>query len=116
MGIKPRTGMVYAHGPGFDSGWDKLCLELAPGEWARYSLDGVEGELSVELTGEATEPASLFVSLDDGRRVGEVAVEGPFSGLSAGSLPARGAATVRIACTSGTVDLHALVLRGFPRS
>ncbi len=115
MGIKPRKGMVFAHGPGFDSGWDKLCLELTPGEWAQYSLAGVEGELSVELTGEATEPASLSVSLDDGRRVGEVAVEGPFSGLSAGSLPARGAATVRIACTSGTVDLHALVLRGLPQ-
>ena len=115
MGIKPRKGKVYAHGPGFDSGWDKLCLELTPGEWAQYSLAGVEGELSVELAGEATEPASLSVSLDDGRRVGEVAVEGPFSGLSAGSLPARGAATVRIACTSGTVDLHALVLRGLPQ-
>ena len=116
MSIKPRKGMVFAHGPGFDSGWDKLCLELAPGEWAQYSLDGVDGELAVELSGEAAGSASLSVSLDDGRRVGEVAVEGPFAGLSAGRVPARGGATVRIACTAGTVDLHALVLRGLPQS
>lgn len=111
MGIKPRKGMVYAHGPGFDSGWDKLCLELTAGEWATYSLYDVKDGIIVEISGESAGTASLAVSLVGYQQLDTLTVNGAFTGLSTGRLQATGNVTVRIDCIEGTVDLHHLVLR-----
>ena len=112
MGIKPRKGMVYAHGPGFDSGWDKLCLDLTPGEWAQYTLHDVQGALRVELSGETESAASLAVTLADGRSIGHVNVNGAFADSDAGTVPVRGDVVVRVTCRSGSVDLYRVTLRG----
>ena len=108
MRIKPRNGMVYIHGPGFDCGFDKLCLELAEGEWALYSVDDVAAGLSVALSGETQAPATLRVSLEDGSNAQTLAVSGAFSALRTDRIAAAGSVRIRVECTQGAVDLHAL--------
>ena len=108
MCIKPRNGRVYSHGPGFDCGFDKLCLELAEGEWALYSVDDVADGLVVALSGEPASPATLRVSLEDGSNAQTLAVSGAFSALRTDRIAATGSVRIRVECTQGAVDLHAL--------
>lgn len=111
MCIRTRTGCVFTHGPGFDSGWDKLCLELAPGEWAMYSLHEVKDGITVRLSGEAVEGAEISVSLSGGTSVGVISVNGVFNDMPVGTVYADGDIRVRVKCTSGTVNLHVVALQ-----
>ncbi len=108
MCIKPRRGMVYEHGPGFDTAFEKLCLEIAKGEWALYSVDDVADGLVVVLSGEAAAPATLRVSLEDGSQAKTLAVSGAFAALKTARIATRGPVRIRVECVQGAVDLHAL--------
>lgn len=112
MTIKERKGETYVHGPGFDSGWDRLCVELSPGEWVAYTLHDAEPPLAVTLDGETADTAVLCVALADGTQAREITVRGRFTRIPAGALQTAGDISIRITCRSGRVDLHAVELGG----
>ncbi len=111
MEIKPRRGEVYAHGPGFQCGWEKLCLELTPNEWVVYSLNDVTHGLTIELTGEAFESATLKISLIDSSESSTLEVNGVFTSACVKKLQAKGDVKIRVDCTQGAVDLYTVTLR-----
>lgn len=111
MKIKPRNNEVFVRGPGFQCGWEKLCLELTQGEWVVYSIHDVAQSLAVQLRGESSSPASLKVSLADGSGAHLVSVDGTFTAASSERLQAKGDVAVRIECTQGSVDLHAIQIK-----
>lgn len=111
MEIKPRRGEVYAHGPGFQCGWEKLCLELNQNEWVVYSLNDVITGLTVELSGDTSAPASFTISIVGSSVASTLAVNGAFTSSRTDVLPATGDVKIRIECTQGAVDLYTVVMR-----
>ena len=111
MEIKARRGETYAHGPGFDSGWEKLCLGMRAGEWALYSLDDVPCNLVVTLTGDACGSAKIKVSLDDGSQASIFENTGTDKFIHDAKVHVSGDCRVRVECLEGTFDFHTISLQ-----
>lgn len=108
MAIKNRRGETYAHGPGFDCGWEKLCLELHSGEWAVYSLKDVEGEINIVIDGESDASAKLRVSTENGDQAFFVDMPGGRHTSESSKFKGSGDLRFKVQCIAGSVDLHAI--------
>jgi Endoglucanase len=113
MDIKPRAGMVYSHGPGFQCGWEKLCLGLAQGEWAVWTFGGAGAKFKARVEGDAaacgvvlrvTETATAK-SRDIALAAGEFAAEAEFAFEAPLPLDE---AKLRVEIIEGAADLYAI--------
>jgi|LSQX01.3.fsa_nt_gb endoglucanase len=110
MHIKPRRGMVYSRGQhGFDSGWEKLCLELNAGEWAIYSVNDISRGVTVSVEAEADGAASMRVTLDaDDAKENIVSFAGGKETITAQKIECSGDCRFKIECISGSIDIHSI--------
>ena len=113
MTVKPRTGMVYAHGAGFDSGWQKLCLRLEAGEWASYTFGAPGANFAIAVAGESFAPGTVLrVTETHSSTAREFTLEPGAFDISAkfDFTESPDETVIRLDITAGAADLHTVKL------
>lgn len=91
----------------FDCGWKKLCLELHPGEWVKYSVNDARGRVKATVSGISEADASqLVLSGPSGAGVSRTVGRGDFR--TNALLDANGDAQVTLKCVSGSIKAHTI--------
>ena len=113
MTVKPRTGTVYAKGPGFQCGWEKLCLRLEAGEWANYTFGSPGATVNIAVDGESFAPGTMLrITETRSNKINEFKLEtGKFGIVAKYEFPAPPfEAVIRMEAVAGCADLHTIKL------